>query len=402
MNRKFLFAALLFTALSVGFTACENLKDEIENPELPAVVATGGATDVEYSSVTLWGRINTDTLWVFSPLPKWGVESATSIDDIRTHKGTKTLCTTDLMGENTDEYSVSVSSESYGGKMLYYNAYLKINDIEYVYGEVDSVRLLSRITVNSNNTSWGTVTGSGDYAFGTGVTLTATPASEGYEFVKWSDGDTDNPRTLIVTGNLELTAIFDYAAVDLGLPSGIRWATMNVGATSPEKYGNYYAWGETEPKTMYNWSTYKWCNGRYDDLTRYCTDSKCGIVDNITELKLADDAARVNWGGAWRMPTNAEWTELSKNCTWTWTTDYNGTGVKGDIVTSVVNGNSIFLPAAGYRVDYNLFDVGNNGIYWSSSLNTNDSDYAKYKAFGSNVLDYNRPFGLSVRPVLGE
>ena len=100
--------------------------------------------------------------------------------------------------------------------------------------------------------------------------------------------------------------------------------------------------------------------------------------------------------------TYAEWTELSKNCTWTWTSDYNGTGVKGDIVTSVVNGNSIFLPAAGYRVDYNLFDVGNNGIYWSSSLNTNDSDYAKYKAFGSNVLDYNRPFGLSVRPVLGE
>ena len=105
----------------------------------------------------------------------------------------------------------------------------------------------------------------------------------------------------------------DY--VDLGLPSGTKWATCNVGATAPEEYGDYFAWGETEPKTTYNWDTYKWCNGSEDTFTKYNTKSSYGTVDNKTQLELADDAARANWGGQWRMPTDAEWTELCKNCT---------------------------------------------------------------------------------------
>ncbi|MBQ7388798.1 MAG: hypothetical protein IJW01_05480 [Paludibacteraceae bacterium] len=104
-----------------------------------------------------------------------------------------------------------------------------------------------------------------------------------------------------------------YVWIDLGL--SVKWATCNVGATSPEKYGNYYAWGETEPKTTYTWATYKWCNGSYDTQTKYCTDSSRGTVDNKTVLELADDAANVNWGGAWRMPTDAECQELIDNCT---------------------------------------------------------------------------------------
>ncbi|MGM9819172.1 MAG: hypothetical protein ACI30B_09405 [Paludibacteraceae bacterium] len=193
-----------------------------------------------------------------------------------------------------------------------------------------------------------------------------------------------------------------HAYVDLGLPSGTKWATCNVGASSPEGYGNYYAWGETEPKTTYDLSSYKWCNGSYDTLTKYNTSSDYGTVDNKTQLELADDAARANWGGAWRMPTDAEWTELRENCTWTWTTQngVNGYEVKG------TNGNSIFLPAAGYRSNGGLLDAGYNGNYWSCSLSTDYPGSAWRVNFNSdNVYRYynsGRYYGQSVRPVLGE
>ena len=176
--------------------------------------------------------------------------------------------------------------------------------------------------------------------------------------------------------------------VDLGLPSGLKWATCNVGATKPEEYGSYYAWGETEPNTTYDWSTYKWCNGSYKTLTKYCTDSYNGTVDNKTVLELEDDAAAVNWGGKWRMPTYAEWTELRENCTWKWTirNGINGYEVKGS------NGNSIFLPAAG-----------DDGYYWSSWLHVRYPDRAWYVDFDSDGVSraYNyRYYGCSVRPVL--
>ena len=196
-----------------------------------------------------------------------------------------------------------------------------------------------------------------------------------------------------------------HGYVDLGLPSGTKWATCNVGATKPEEYGSYYAWGETEPKTNYDWSTYKWCNGDYDTLTKYCTDSNYGTVDNKTVLELADDAARANWGGAWRMPTDAEWTELRENCTWTLTSNYNGTGVEGRIVTSKINGNSIFLPAAGYRYNDDLHDAGYGGNYWSSSLGTGSPECARNEDFSLNDVNRSDDFiyrccGESVRPVL--
>ncbi len=185
--------------------------------------------------------------------------------------------------------------------------------------------------------------------------------------------------------------------VDLGL--SVKWATCNVGATTPEGYGNYFAWGETEPKTTYSWSTYKWCNGSYDTQTKYCTSSSYGTVDNKTVLDLADDAARANWGGAWRMPTDEEWTELRENCTWTWTTlnSVNGYEVKGS------NGNSIFLPAAGYRYDGDLSSAGNFGYYWSRSLNPDNPGSAWSVGFYSDYVgrySSSRYGGLSVRPVL--
>ena len=185
--------------------------------------------------------------------------------------------------------------------------------------------------------------------------------------------------------------------VDLGL--SVKWATCNVGAASPLDCGDYFAWGETEPKDYYDWSTYKWCNGSDNTLTKYCTESNYGTVDNKTVLDLEDDAAHVNWGGDWRMPTLAEQDELRNNCTWEWTTQ---NGVKGRMATSKINGNSIFLPAAGYRYDGSLYAVGSSGSYWSSSLGSSDSIYAYYLDFRSGYVDwsdYDRDFGRSVRAV---
>ena len=190
--------------------------------------------------------------------------------------------------------------------------------------------------------------------------------------------------------------------VDLGLPSGVLWATCNVGADSPEDYGDYFAWGETTPKSTYDWSTYKWCNGSYDTQTKYCTNSYLGTVDNKTILELSDDAANANWGGDWMMPTMYELNELrdTDNCTWTWTTQ---NGVNGYKVTSKSIGNSIFLPAAGGRNGSDLYNAGSYGYYWSSSLCPSNSDYAYFLYFSSDYISWNgyyRNYGRSVRPVL--
>ena len=107
-----------------------------------------------------------------------------------------------------------------------------------------------------------------------------------------------------------LVACAPEYAVDLGLPSGTLWADRNVGADAPEAYGDYFAWGEVTPKTEYNWSTYKWCNGDAYSQTKYFTSSSYGTVDGKTTLDLEDDAAYVNMGSEWRMPTNAEQDEL--------------------------------------------------------------------------------------------
>ena len=187
-----------------------------------------------------------------------------------------------------------------------------------------------------------------------------------------------------------------YEAVDLGL--SVKWATCNVGASSPEEYGGYYAWGETEEKDDYSWSTYKWCNGSYDSLTKYCISSSYGTVDDKIILDPEDDVAHVKWGGTWRMPTKAEQDELHNNCIWIWTTlnGVNGYKVYGP------NGNSIFLPAACYRAGKEADDRGNYAYYCSSSLYSDKIDYAYCLYFQSDyrsLVGHVRYRGCSVRPV---
>lgn len=195
-------------------------------------------------------------------------------------------------------------------------------------------------------------------------------------------------------------AIGGHKYVDLGLPSGLKWATCNVGADEPWEYGDYFAWGETEPKSTYTLSTYKWCRGSSDTMTKYCTDSSYGTVDNKTVLDLEDDAAYVNMGAEWRMPTATEQDELMDNCTWTWTTQ---NGVNGYKVTGK-NGNSLFLPATGcYNNGSSLNHAGSDGYYWSSSLDEIYPRYAYILYFFSLNFNYGynyRSSGQSVRAVV--
>ena len=208
------------------------------------------------------------------------------------------------------------------------------------------------------------------------------------------------------------TAPAGAEAVDLGLPSGTKWANMNVGASKSEDYGLYFAWGETvgygsDTSDGHNfyWTSYKWCNGSENTLTKYCTDSSYGTVDNKTVLDLEDDAAYVNWGSDWRMPTNAEIGELLDNTTHEWTTV---NGIDGRKFTSKTNGNSIFLPAAGHRWrdSFSIDSWGGHGGYWpSSSLCLSEPSYVVWFLFHSDNANndansFPRCWGLTVRPVL--
>ena len=193
--------------------------------------------------------------------------------------------------------------------------------------------------------------------------------------------------------------------VDLGL--SVKWATFNVGASKPEEYGDYFAWGEREPKEDYSWSTYIWCNGSSKTQKKYCQSDNSnywglsGSPDGKIVLDPEDDVAHVNWGGDWRMPTDEEWTELRENCTWEWTDDYNGTRIAGQIVSSS-NGNSIFLPAAGWWDGTKVKYVGSGGYYWSSSLDTVYPRNVCSVYICSSLVRreyFHRCYGFSVRPV---
>ena len=190
--------------------------------------------------------------------------------------------------------------------------------------------------------------------------------------------------------------------IDLGLPSGTLWATCNVGANSPEKYGDYFAWGETTPKNIYDWSTYKYCNGSYDKLTKYCCNTNYGdngYTDNLTDLEPEDDAAVANWGDDWCIPSNDQWRELRDNTISTWTTQ---NGIEGFLLTAV-NGNSLFLPASGGFYQSSTILVGEHGFYWSSSLATSlpfsAYDFNFPSGLATDACYFGRCGGRAVRPV---
>lgn len=230
----------------------------------------------------------------------------------------------------------------------------------------------------------------------------AKPASLGDILVWRKVGPYAKPTELTDVDSITFVAPVTHEYVDLGL--SVKWATCNVGAEKPEDYGDYFAWGETVPKSDYSWSTYKFTTDGGDTFTKYTGSDK-------TVLDAADDAATANWGSAWRMPTVEEMQELLVNCTWEWQAEGNTEfgGVAGLKVTSKKTGytdNYIFLPVAGFRDGYDVFDAGSSGncYYWSSSLYADSPWNAYYLYFDSvfedwySVKDF-RYYGRTVRPV---
>ena len=251
--------------------------------------------------------------------------------------------------------------------------------------------------------------------------------------LKWEKKDTT--QSLPVSGQI---AGHDY--IDLGLPSGTLWATYNVGATKPTEYGDYFAWGETEPKEVYDWNTYKYAKASFtdnflekwqlDSLTKYNSGKKYpGAIDNLTSLLPEDDAATANWGEKWRMPTKEEQEELYKNCYVVWTDNYNGTDVfgvifykakeesdKGQFIAPWNEDSSlsynessdihIFLPATGYRNDSTIKEVDYSGSYWSSSLYVVNDNQASYLYCREKTVEFNvinkRNNGYPVRAVVNK
>jgi len=268
------------------------------------------------------------------------------------------------------------------------------------------------ITVTANPSVGGMVSGGGTYQQGQTCTVNAV-ANMGYSFENWTENGTicsmDESYSFIVNGNRSLVANFAYNGggggdndyVDLGLPSGLLWATRNVGASSPEDYGDYFAWAEIEPKNVYDLSTYQYYGDGSHKLTKYCGDASLGyngFTDNLTVLQSIDDAATANWGSEWRMPKEEEWEELLDNCTSVWMTQ---NGVNGRRFTGP-NGNTLFLPAAGRRFRDELIHADSNGYYWSSSLYTDfplEAWYIGFKADSLGAHNFHRRFGLSVRAV---
>lgn len=253
------------------------------------------------------------------------------------------------------------------------------------------------ITIDNSNTySW---------EIPTNVVDSITPTVTDSLCVYFHDGNTfffsyNNVRNISTTESVDgYDNENDHKYVDLGL--SVMWATCNIGASKPEENGGYFAWGETEEKITYSRETYKYY-ARDGWITKYCIDSWAAYghhPDAKTVLEPTDDVAHVKWGGSWRMPTDAEWSELlsSDNCTWTWMTEGNTKGYK---VESKSNGNSIFLPAAGCRDNFSQ-DIGSNGFYWSSSLYRSNNIWAWSVDFTSGygrnyILRY---YGQSVRPV---
>ena len=313
--------------------------------------------------------------------------------------------------EPATTYDVRVQGDCGNGDVSPVSETLTFTTLEYLPGDVNSdggVTIADVLAVVEYILNDGYTTGNFNYQAANVDTsdynITIADAVKILEIILKGGPNTNDPSS--DDGH-------DY--VDLALPSGTLWATCNVGASKPEEYGYYFAWGETVPfgqedtsntrnyayagndtKTYYDWGTYKWCEGSSTTMTKYCNNSSYGyngFTDGKTELDLEDDAAYVNWGQNWCMPTQTQWDELRTNCTWTWKT--NGYEVTG------TNGNSIFLPAAGYRNSNSISGLL-KGYYWSRTLNEVVSKKALYLNFlSSNVYLYSieRYYGLSVRPV---
>ena len=305
------------------------------------------------------------------------------------HAGVLRLQFTSEVGATVGSITVAgVGNDVLAGTMVYpYGYHYNFNDVMpyTVEGGVQEVTLNcgTGVTLQSTPTVFNIILLENALSNGFTVTLKAVDGSELQSFTA-PEGNTIMAENIVIMPELAVTGTGggggdEHAYVDLGLPSGLLWATCNIGANAPEEYGDYFAWGETQPKDSYLSDSYTYS-------------------DNPTVLPSDHDAATANWGNCWRMPTKEEYEELYNNTTVTWTQQ---NGVNGRLFTAA-NGNSLFLPAAGYRSGSSLDYAGSYGRYWSSSLFTDNPIYASVLDFNSGscyMYLSSRGVGFSVRPV---
>ena len=405
--------------------------EEPEQPEQPEIVlptvTTSDVTNITSNSAACGGNVTSDGGGtVIARGVCWSTSQTPTINDFRTANGTGTgTFTSNITGLNPNTkyyvraYATNEAGTSYGAQ----KSFTTLGDVTVTEPTV-STNTVSSITANTaicggNVTSdgGGTVTargvcwstsqnptisnnrsidgiGTGNFisnlsnlapqttyyvrAYATNEAGTSYGAQKSFTTL-----DEEPEETISGTENGH-----DY--VDLGL--SVKWANCNIGANKPEEYGDYFAWGETTTKSDYLSSNCPTYGLSHSELKSQ------GYMDNEYKLTLQYDAARTNWGGDWRMPTYDELIELIDNCTWTWTTQ---NGVNGYKVTSKTNGNSIFLPAAGYRNGSSLYIAGSDGRYWSSATGANGACSLRFFSSNHGMGNDDRYFGLSVRPVFG-
>lgn len=295
--------------------------------------------------------------------------------------------------------------------------------VEFVSGEglvsnstdvVVGTEALFKVAVSPNDNSHSPLTnfdfsivdGQGTPVLEASPQITEVDGESFFEFAFVFDEVSSYTVAAVVTDSAGMSETADLVVeclingyVDLGLPSGTLWAVCNVGANTPEDYGTYFAWGETATKIAYHWSSYLYSED--DKLTRYCPDSIFGydgFSDHLTVLLPEDDAATANWGSGWSTPTGEQWNELYQNTDHSWVVQ---NGVNGRLFTAS-NGNSLFLPASGYRNGFMSQEVGRSGAYLSSLLYVDDPTTAWSFLFFTSTCYMNgkdRAVGQSVRPV---
>ena len=415
MKRMFYFATMVFL-----FISCREKDDPIKAGES---IASGEVTDITYDSAVLWGYVDPIVIlpgveigFLISISENPSVENGMQLISIEVDKNNKFFVEINNLAPNT-KYHYKAFANSGG---------------TYRVGDVKSftTKDIPVLTKEATDITYDTAVlwGYADLSevrsaaqIGILVSTSDNPSEEnGTKFfgVKLDNNDnycvkvsnlTHNTRyyykAFVNVGNTYrdgavksfTTEPFMFEAVDLGL--SVKWANANVGATTPEDYGEYYAWGETETKEYYL-TNYKWSNDSFKSFTKYNTNGNYGIVDNKIVLDIEDDVANVKLGGKWRMPTNDELMELQTQCIWTWTMH---NGVRGCLVTGK-NGNNIFLPAAGYRHSNSHINAGISGDYWSSTLKTDSPESAWCLNFWTTVtlkMDYaSRHLGIPIRSVL--
>ncbi len=405
---------LLLSVLAVLFAACEEgiidnaiLSQDYIEPEYSISVspgelsfpAEGGEEDItlELTRSLSWTATTNDS-WITLPTHS-GDDSPTSVIHILVAENTSLESRTETISFKTRGKTATLTVRQEGVEPFL------STDVQTLTFPSDGGAQQVQISTNGN---W-TATTKSESAFsvspasGTGEgTLTVTAAENETAVLRWetltlTSGTLTVSITLLQQAKPDLNG---HAYVDLALPSGLLWATCNVGATTPEEYGDYFAWGETAKKNSYTWANYKWSDGSMQSLTKYNNRNDYGIVDNLSELLPSDDAAVVNWGGCWRMPTYAEWEELCNTDNCTWTPINNNGHCEGYKVTSTRNGNSIFLPAAGLYTESGFDRAGLNGYFWASTLfSVPDQGCGLYFDDAGHPHAFSRYQGLSVRPV---